>query len=430
MLPPVWISTLAGLGFWLALAVAFGWVFGSPGWWVAGTLALYLGFVLNRVYRLHHVLRGGKQYILMETTGLWAEMFGRVKSDKAKAKRRKQKYNRLLREIRESTGALHDAGVILNPDREIVWFNRAAVRLLGLSTGRDIGQRIDHLIRHPDFVAYLDEPGAAPVTIPSPVDSEGRLAVQVIPYGSGQSLTIAQDVTRQTLLERSRRDFVANASHELRSPLTVISGYLDAMADEPELEAQWGEPILEMMRQATRMTELVGELIELSRLESAEGEAARDLVDVSALLNTLVADYNARPAKAPIQLKLVSDTALLGDESELKSIFGNLLGNAARFTRPEGEIVVSWLGDSDGARCVVRDTGIGIPEEAIPRVTERFFRVDPGRSRTEGGTGLGLAIVKYALQRHGGSLSIESELGVGSTFTCHFPADRLVHRGG
>jgi two-component system phosphate regulon sensor histidine kinase PhoR len=231
-------------------------------------------------------------------------------------------------------------------------------------------------------------------------------------------------------LERSRRDFVANASHELRSPLTVISGYLDAMADEPELEAQWGEPILEMMRQATRMTELVGELIELSRLESAEGEAARDLVDVSALLNTLVADYNARPAKAPIQLKLVSDTALLGDESELKSIFGNLLGNAARFTRPDGEIVVSWLGDSDGARCVVRDTGIGIPEEAVSRVTERFFRVDPGRSRTEGGTGLGLAIVKYALQRHGGSLSIESELGVGSTFTCHFPADRLVHRGG
>ena len=377
-MPRVWTSTLAGLGLWLALAAVCGWVFGAPSWWLVAALAIYLGYVLNRIYRLHQVLHGGKRYILMETAGLWAEMFAQVRSDKARAKRRKRKYNRLLMEIRESTGALHDAGLILNPDREIVWFNKAAGRLLGLEAGRDIGQRIDHLIRHPDFVAYLDMPGAPPVTIPSPVNSEGRLAIQVIPYGSGQSLTIAQDVTRQTLLERSRRDFVANASHELRSPLTVISGYLDMMADEPELEAQWGEPILEMMRQASRMTELVGDLIELSRMESADGESVRELVDVAELLTTLVAGYNARTGSAPVRLELESDTALLGDESELKSIFENLVGNAARFTRPDGEIVVSWHSDGSGARFSVRDTGIGIPEEAIPRVTERFFRRRPG----------------------------------------------------
>ncbi len=282
-MPARWVSALTRLALWLGVAVVLGGVFGAMSWWLNGALALYLAYTLHRLYHLDQVLQGRNRYGLAETTGLWAELFGRVDSFKVKAKRRKKKYNQLLREIRESTGALHDAGIILNPDREIVWFNNAAVRLLGLDRSKDVGQRIDNLMRHPDFIAYL-EAGGEPVTIPSPVDGEGRLAVQVIPYGSGQSLTIVQDVTRQTLLERTRRDFVANASHELRSPLTVISGYLDAMAEEPELQPLWGKPIGEMNRQTERMMALVEELIELSRLESSEGDAERELVDVPELL--------------------------------------------------------------------------------------------------------------------------------------------------
>jgi two-component system phosphate regulon sensor histidine kinase PhoR len=429
-LPARWVSALTRLALWLGLAVVLGAVFGGLAWWLVGAMALYLVYTLNRLYRLDQVLQGGRRYALAETHGLWAELFAGVDSFKLKAKRRKKKYNRLLREIRESTGALHDAGIILNPEREIVWFNKAAGRLLGLEWTKDIGQRIDNLIRHPDFIAYLDGGDGEPVTIPSPIDSEGRLAVQVIPYGSGQSLTIAQDVTRQTLLERSRRDFVANASHELRSPLTVISGYLDAMAEEAGLQAQWGKPISEMNRQTERMTALVKELIELSRLESSEGDADRELVDVPGLLESLREEYDAPPDSPAVKLELDSDVMLLGDEGALQSVFRNLLGNAVRFTESTGQVVITWRGDRDGAECTVADTGIGIPEEAIPRLTERFFRVDPGRCRSGGGTGLGLAIVKHALQRHGGSLSINSTLGEGSSFTCHFPADRVVHRGG
>jgi two-component system phosphate regulon sensor histidine kinase PhoR len=429
-LPARWVSALTRLALWLGLAVVLGAVFGGLAWWLVGAMALYLVYTLNRLYRLDQVLQGGRRYALAETHGLWAELFAGVDSFKLKAKRRKKKYNRLLREIRESTGALHDAGIILNPEREIVWFNKAAGRLLGLEWTKDIGQRIDNLIRHPDFIAYLDGGDREPVTIPSPIDSEGRLAVQVIPYGSGQSLTIAQDVTRQTLLERSRRDFVANASHELRSPLTVISGYLDAMAEEAGLQAQWGKPISEMNRQTERMTALVKELIELSRLESSEGDADRELVDVPGLLESLREEYDAPPDSPAVKLELDSDVMLLGDEGALQSVFRNLLGNAVRFTESTGQVVITWRGDRDGAECTVADTGIGIPEEAIPRLTERFFRVDPGRCRSGGGTGLGLAIVKHALQRHGGSLSINSTLGEGSSFTCHFPADRVVHRGG
>ncbi len=428
-MPARWVSALTRLALWLAVAVVLGGVFGAMSWWLSGALALYLAYTLNRLYHLDQVLQGRKGYGLAGTTGLWAELFGRVDSFQVKAKRRKKKYNQLLREIRESTGALHDAGIILNPDREIVWFNKAAVRLLGLDRSKDVGQRIDNLVRHPDFIAYL-EAGGEPVTIPSPVDGEGRLAVQVIPYGSGQSLTIIQDVTRQTLLERSRRDFVANASHELRSPLTVISGYLDAMAEEPELQPQWGKPIGEMNRQTERMMALVAELIELSRLESSEGDAERELVKVPELLRILCQEYDASPDSPAVKLELESDAALLGNEAAVQSIFRNLLSNAVRFTASTGEVVISWRSDSDGAECTVSDTGIGIPEEAIPRVTERFFRVDPGRGRPAGGTGLGLAIVKHALQRHGGSLSISSTLGEGSSFTCRFPADRVVHRGG
>lgn len=242
--------------------------------------------------------------------------------------------------------------------------------------------------------------------------------------------TLIRDVTRQAMLERTRRDFVANASHELRSPLTVIRGYLDALAEAEELPQSWETPISETQRQAERMTTILADLIELLRLESEEGEADEGLVDVGEMLTLIQKELVARPDLPRLTLRLETDLSLLGSESELHSIFYNLITNAVRFTPIDGDVEISWCADDDGAVFAVSDTGIGIPQEHLPRITERFYRVDRARSRATGGTGLGLAIVKHALQRHNGRLAIESRIGAGSTFRCHFPWARVAPSDG
>jgi two-component system phosphate regulon sensor histidine kinase PhoR len=404
-----------------------GWWFGRPGWWLFGATWLYLAFTLRHLYLLDRALDGHRRVPLFETRGLWAEIFARVDKLRAKARNRKRKYHRLLREVRESTGALADGGIILNAEQEIMWFNPAAARLLGLEHATDIGHRIDNLLRYPDFAAYLQEPTGEGITVASPRHETGWLNVQIIPYGTDQRLAIIRDVTNEKNVERTRRDFVANASHELRSPLTVISGYLEALGDAGDTPEAWRVPVAEMQRQAERMTRILRDLIELTRLESAEASAARDFVDVDSMLKGIVQEFQGRPGPA-VQLQLQTDAALLGKESELHSIFYNLVNNAVRFTPPTGTVRVVWRAGDGSAIFEVVDTGIGIPEEQIPRVTERFYRVDPGRSRASGGTGLGLAIVKHALQRHEGALSIVSREGEGSTFSCRFPKERVVFR--
>lgn len=427
-MPRRWVSQLATLGAWLAGALALGLWFGQLGWWLAAALALYLAHTLRHVYMLDRVLAGGKRLPLFETRGLWAELFARVEKLRTKSRNRKKRYHRLLREVRESTGALSDAGIILNANAEILWFNPAATKLLGLDPARDIGHRIDNLLRYPAFVQYLANPHGAAITVPSPVDESGALSVQVIPYGRNQRLAIVRDVTHETQLERTRRDFVANASHELRSPLTVISGYLDMLADDDDLPESWRAPIDEMVRQANRMTQILRDLIELTRLESAEGKAKQEFVSIAEMLEPMIRDFRQREDAPTIELHLETDAALLGNESELHSVCFNLISNAIRFTPTTGRIDVTWSADEEGGRLDVVDTGVGIPEDQIPRITERFYRVDPGRSRATGGTGLGLAIVKHALQRHNGSLSIRSTEGEGSTFSCHFAPSRLATR--
>ena len=428
-LPSRWVSQFAILAGWLAAAVLVGWWAGGMGWWVAGALALYLVNVGRNVLLLDRLLDGRGQPPLNETRGPWAETFARIGRLRAKARNRKKKYHRLLREVRESTGALRDGGIILNADHEIVWFNPAASRLLGLDPAVDIGNRLDNLLRHPDFVAYLAAPTGEGITVPSPTDESGWLTVQIIPYGRNQQLAIVRDITPEVKLERTRRDFVANASHELRSPLTVIAGYLDTFAEDEELPESWQAPFDEMRRQAERMTRILSDLLELTRLESSGGKAEPAFVDVAGMLKLITQEFQG-PGKPAVTLHIETDAAMLGSESELHSIFYNLINNAVRFTPPTGKVDVTWRADEEGAAFEVADTGIGIPEEQIPRITERFYRVDPGRSRASGGTGLGLAIVKHALQRHDGTLSIRSRELEGSTFTCRFPAARLVFRSG
>ena len=429
MLPNRWVSHFVYSGAWLALAFLAGIWLGNLAWWLVGALALYLAVTLRNLYILDRALERGAP-VPSETRGLWAELFSIVVRLRSKSRHRKKRYRRLLREVRQSTRALHDGGIILNARNEILWCNRAAVRLLGLNLATDVGHRIDNLIRNPDFVSHLEDPGGDAVSIPSPSVDGGQLSVQIIPYGKAQRLAIVRDITREVRLERTRRDFVANASHELRSPLTVIGGYLDALAHDAGVPKGWNTPIAEMGRQVARMTGILRDLIELTRLESSHEEAPRDFVDVAGMLKFVEREFVSLPNSPGISVHLETDVALLGSEAELHSIFHNLVGNAVRFTPADGSVEVSWERNADGAIFSVRDTGVGIPEELIPRVTERFFRVDPGRSRELGGTGLGLAIVKYALQRHGASLHIESEVGEGSLFACRFPGSRLVARGG
>jgi two-component system phosphate regulon sensor histidine kinase PhoR len=252
------------------------------------------------------------------------------------------------------------------------------------------------------------------------------LALQMVPYGGGQSLLLVRDVTRHMRLEAMRKDFVANASHELRTPLTVISGYLDTLAEDSAIDPAWEGPIRDMRTQAQRMNGILADLLELSRLESRDGEAARDPVDVPRMLERLHRDAlisAGRPRQ--VLLELESGDGLYGTAHEIESAFTNLLVNALKYTLEDGTVRMRWWTDEEGAYFSVVDNGIGIPAEHIPRLTERFYRVDAGRSRGQGGSGLGLAIVKHAMQRHGGWLDVQSTEGKGSTFTCHFPQVRI-----
>jgi two-component system, OmpR family, phosphate regulon sensor histidine kinase PhoR len=425
-----WTFALVRLLALLAIALLGGLVFGRPYLWVSGVLAGYLCWQLVNLYRLDRWLRLRNELNPPDLGGIWGEVVSNVVRLHRRKNFHKRRILHLFREFRRSTAAMPDGVIVLNAEREILWFNRTAARLLALKRKVDFSLRIDNLIRHPDFRRYLDEGRfEEPITIGSPLTPQVRLSLHGIPYGDTQQLLLVRDVTRQARLESLRRDFVANASHELRSPLTVISGYLDTLADDSGVDAAWRGPFDEMRRQADRMRQIVDDLLELSRLEASGEEAAEDLVDVPgmlALIRREVLAVETRPET--VELHLDSNARLLGAESELHSAFANLVTNAVKYTPASGRIDIRWWTDDEGAHLAVRDTGIGIPEEHLPRLTERFYRIDPGRARQTGGSGLGLAIVKHALQRHGATLSVESEVGRGSMFTCHFPQRRVVTR--
>ena len=338
----------------------------------------------------------------------------------------KRRVTQLFREFRRLSAALPDGVVLLSENREIQWFNRTAADLLGLRRKVDLGLPIANLVRNPEFASYLERPSAAGGVVIRVQSGEIWLALLVIPAGE-QYLMLVRDVTREARLEQMRKDFVANASHELRSPLTVISGYVDELANDSGIAAEWREPVADMRRQAKRMREIVDDLLELSRMESATDEAPLTAVDVPALLNRLVREAQAAWNGAPhFDMQVDADCFLRGSENELHSIASNLISNAVKYTAAEGMVTVRWGREEAGAQLLVADTGIGIAPEHLPRLTERFYRVDRGRARSLGGSGLGLSIVKHGLQRHGGHLEITSEEGRGSTFVAHFPARRVL----
>ncbi len=359
--------------------------------------------------------------------GIWQQIFSRVRFERDRGERRKHSYRQLLREIKKSTNAMPDGAVILDAENEIVSSNRAAKVLAGLKRKKDKGRRIDNILRDPKLTGLLEsDDSGMTVEIPSPVADGRWLNCRVVPYGAEQKLLFVRDVTERIRLSKMRRDFVANASHELRSPLTVIAGYLDALAESGDLPVDWERPVAQMRSQSSRMTQILSEMLELSRLESSGSATLDETVDVANLLDSVRNDFERPADSADIIVNSDSTALLLGRSSEIESVIVNLLSNALRYTPSDGTVTLSWLVKQTGAELVVSDTGEGIEPEYIPRLTERFFRVDRGRSRDEGGIGLGLAIVKHVLARHNAELAISSEPGRGSEFSCRFPADRVV----
>jgi two-component system, OmpR family, phosphate regulon sensor histidine kinase PhoR len=405
-----------------------GWLLGNMWAGLAVALALHLAWVLANLFRLEWWLRHRSYADPPDVGGVWGEIIAQIVRLHRRKRFHKQRFVQLMRQLQRSTAALPNGVVILNAQREIVWFNRMAARLLNLRRTADLGIRIEHLLREPDFVRYLaGQDYSNPVVIRPTTGEDCYLSMQVAPYGDGQLLLLVSDVSRQMRLEAVRRDFVANASHELRSPLTVISGYLETLGQDPALAPDLEGPVAEMRRQAERMTVIIRDLLELSRLEETDEVIGGEPIDVAALLALLRKDVLARPAHPrDVRVRIDSAARLSGDEPEIHSAFSNLVDNAAKYTPEEGSIEMRWWVDEDGGHFAVSDTGMGVPPEHIPRLTERFYRVDAGRARSTGGSGLGLAIVKHVLQRHGGTLEVQSTLGAGSTFSCHFPPERVI----
>lgn len=425
-MPESWRRLLAGLALFLVAGGFVGWLYDRTeiGLLVAALAAL--AFQVRQLLAFDRALRSGNFDAFRHGEGIWAQMFSRYAFLRERSARDKRRYRELLREIRKSTNAMPDGAVVIDDNNEIVMCNRAAKQLAGFRPKKDRGQRVDNILRDPELAGLLAAGDAdKTIEIESPVRAGDWLNCRVVPYGMDQKMLLLRDVTDRMRLNKMRRDFVANASHELRSPLTVISGYLDSMADDVTL-AEWQMPLAQMQSQAERMKKIITELMELSRLESAGRAGTRDTVDVAGLIDSICRSWQGRSGVPALEVDADAGIRIRGNATQIESVIANLVSNAIRHTPADGEIAVRWKRSKRGAVLSVEDTGEGIAAADIPRLTERFFRVDRGRSRDDGGVGLGLAIVKHILSRHDATLEIDSVPCEGSRFRCQFPKERIA----
>ena len=423
-----WISELLFLALLLAGALLLALFFGHLPWFLLLAVGLLLGRWVRQLYRLDQWLRSRRRNP-PASWGVWGQLFDDYYRLRRRQHLSKRRLAAVIREFREATAAMPDGTLVLDHEFRILWYNRAATVLVGLTDREDSGQPVSNLIRSPRFIDYLetgDYEGS--VEIRSPVDQTRRLMLRLVPYGNRQYLLVIRDVTRLHRLQAMRRDFVANASHELRSPLTVLGGYLDSMAEDRDLDESWRRPVRQMKAQTQRMNNLVNDLLELSRLETEEADAPMDdPVDMPALIHRLARDAQLADADAhPLTVEIETDRGLFGVNNELYSALSNLVSNACRYSDAGRPVAVRWCDAGEGAVAFeVRDQGVGIDRRHLPFITQRFYRIDSSHSRAHGGTGLGLAIVKHVLKRHGARLDVESEPGEGSLFRCVFPAGRV-----
>lgn len=406
-------------------------IFGAVAAWAAFTAGLLFGIFLH----LRHIsvllrwLRDPTLDAVPQGIGIWDEVFAAFYRMLRRQRQSESQLSATLKDFQQAGAAMPDGLVILDQADRIEWCNPMAERHLGIDRRRDAGQQITYLVRHPQFAETLQMQNySEALTLRQSRGSSLILSVQLVPYGDRQKLVISRDVTELERVETMRRDFIANVSHELRTPLTVVGGFLETISDMKAADSDLLRRSLPlMMDQTRRMQRLVEDLLTLSRLESANNPVREERVSVPALARALYEDALALSAgRHRIKLDIGCEDGLIGSEDELRSAFSNLISNAIRYTPDGGEVAISWQRRGNQAVFSVRDSGIGVNPEHIPRLTERFYRVDRSRSRETGGTGLGLAIVKHVLNRHQGWLEVMSETERGSTFSALFPEPRLL----
>lgn len=425
-----WKIELARLGILLAIAVFFGLILDLLPWFVTGAALAYALWAINQLRLLNRWLVKEQGEEPPEAGGLWGQVFDTLSQIQRETVRVNSRLLANIEHLQSSFASMSDAVVMLTPDGSIEWSNRAAHTLLGLREPDDKGRLLVNLLRLPEFIRYFESGDYRErLSISSPVNSQIKLSVSVSIFGQENRLLFARDVTRTVQLEQMRKDFVANVSHELRTPLTVITGYLEMLANQSGNTAPVERALQQMSEQARRMQTLIQDLMTLSRLEALPNLRSTDSIALKPLMESIREEIQlAAVGERQILVECDETLRLKGDFPEIQSAFSNLASNAARYTRPGDEIKLRWYADRDHAYFEVRDSGIGIEPQHLPRLTERFYRVDQSRSTETGGTGLGLAIVKHVLLRHFAELRIHSHPGRGSTFSCVFPLSAVERR--
>lgn len=406
-----------GVGFWL----------GRPLLLLCLAQAVYLAWLLGNLWWLRRwLMRGAGRP--PRFAGLARELANYFKSMLYASSKRKRKRSGFQKRLREAIAALPEATVIIDRKDQVQWCNPAARLLLGLDPTECLGQSLARRVPHVDLQRYIEAGEFEnPLEITWPIGSGRRLSIQVTTFGNKhQRLLVASDITTLHNLDRVRRDFVANVSHELRTPLTVMSGFLETLVEDAGTCPEWARSVELMDQQARRMQSLVNDLLALSKLEM-NNQGEQDPIPVPTLLLTIAEE--ARRVSGPNQHHITLDADpslwLVGTPGQLRGAFTNLIINAVQHTPPGSKVQILWQRQGDEASLSVRDNGEGIPAKHLPRLTERFYRVDKARSRSRGGTGLGLAIVKHALTRHDSQLEVSSIEGVETRFECRFPASRV-----
>ena len=421
---PVVLSALAALFLWGMFSAVLALLF------MLAVLLAVMAYRARQLFKLGQWLNDARIETIPEAGGIWDEVFSQLYKMVKQHNQTKQELAAELHHIEQATSALPEGVAILNEVNRIEWFNPLAQQHFYLDAEHDIMQDITYLVRQPEFIEYLHESNFKDPLIMIPARHDDMvLSIKLIPYGGNKRLLISRDITQFKLIEAMRRDFVANVSHELRTPLTVVNGFVENLQDMPDLNQDSARRALQLMAEQTRrMDNLVADLLTLSRLENEQSPLHEESVDMSELFKEVYQDGKLLSGERhPLQMEIASTAKLLGNRDELQSAFGNLLSNAIRYTPEGGAILLRWFERGGQPVFLVQDSGIGIAAQHIPRLTERFYRVDRSRSRETGGTGLGLAIVKHIAMRHQAKLEVSSEEGKGSTFALVFPVKRLLH---
>ncbi|OWY38254.1 phosphate regulon sensor histidine kinase PhoR [Xenophilus sp. AP218F] len=411
----------AGFAFWLAGSAQDALIV------VEICLAAWLAFNLYHMALLLRWLGHPTAERVPDGFGVWHSVFMSLFRTMRSQSQSKKKLTHVLERFINAGEAMPDGVVVLDENDRIEWINPMAVEHLGLDRKQDVGNQILNLIRQPAFHAYMHKASfSQPLVLSFSQPRELVISLQLVPFDSTRKLMLTRDITQLERVQTVHRDFVANVSHELRTPLTVIGGFLETLGDMPEVDDRTFRQFLPMMmEQSRRMQSLVEDLLTLSRLENNPKGAAAERIDMREMMDTLLVEAEGlSQGRHRIEQAGCCPAVLWGSSQELHSAFGNLVSNAVRYTPEGGSITLAWKEEGESLRFSVSDTGIGIPREHIPRLTERFYRVDRGRSRGSGGTGLGLAIVKHVLARHQARLEIKSEPDKGSTFCVVFPRER------